>query len=147
MTTKQPAWNLVTNLGDRDFANCGGTLVYIDKTGVYPPEAEYLEAETGEVWRWILDQCTYKDGVLSDNSYHPEHPAWFAGKIDGLASYAGLTPDKIREAFCSANPIVRARVYELLGHYAGFDNLDSYPLRLSRQKVGLRYGHVYRFGR
>ena len=40
----QPVWSCIANLGDVNPIDYGGYFVYIDTTGVYPPEAELLIA-------------------------------------------------------------------------------------------------------
>jgi hypothetical protein len=44
----QPKWKCVGNLGDVDPITHGGILVYIDETGVYPPEVEVIEPYKNE---------------------------------------------------------------------------------------------------
>ena len=41
----QTVWKFVTNLGDASPLDYGGLFVYIDETGVYPPEMERVELE------------------------------------------------------------------------------------------------------
>lgn len=151
--TKQPQWKLLTNLGDVNPVDHGGYLIFTDETGVYPPEAELLgvpdedAGTTGwEVYRFPLDRCTLTDGVLSDNPYHPLHPAWFAEDLDKVAQFIGVpleaTPERagLRNWLCSVDPIDRARAYRAIGDFHGFENLDQYPLRFrKRAEVDGRY--------
>ena len=102
MKTAQPVWKLLANIGDVHPIEYGGYFVFVDETGVYPPEAELLispdsdDAPEGWVaYRFILDPCTYVDGILSDNHFHPELPAWFADAgVGEVANFAGLTDRK-----------------------------------------------------
>lgn len=142
----QPDWKLIANLGDVNPIDYGGYFVYRDRTGVYTEEAELLIADCDDspdswtVYRFPLDRCTLTDGVLSDNGYHPEYPAWFADSLDGVASMIGQDPAELRSDLCSADPLVRARAYQAIGEYHGFENLDSYPLTFtSRSEVKQRY--------
>src|SRR5215475_15130359 len=107
METKQPKWRRVANLGDVNPVEYGGYFIDVDETGVYAPEATWLEApddepedaasESWTAYRFILEQCTQSiDGVLSDNQYHPEAPAWFAESLDAVASCVGRDPESIR---------------------------------------------------
>ena len=145
--TKQPAWKRIANLGDVNPIDYGGYFVYVDTTGVYPPEAEVLISPDSDdapegwtVYRFILDQCTFVDGVLSDNSFHPELPAWWADELPRLAAYNGQTELRLVTDFCSDDPIARAWAYRSLGDYYGYHELDSYPLRFhSRDDVEARY--------
>lgn len=78
--TQQPTWKLIANLGDVHPIDYGGYFVYVDETGTYEAEAELLEVPEDEdrtyrVYRFILDRCTLTNGVLSDNKFHPDHPA------------------------------------------------------------------------
>jgi len=80
----QPIWKCITRLVDTK------SVYYIlkDETGVYPEEGELMfpnldkkrewKWDNTEVRRFILERCTFKDGILSDNQFHPEVPAWFA---------------------------------------------------------------------
>lgn len=150
--TNQPKWRFVANLGDASPLDYGGLFVFRDATGVYPPEMERLERTTPddstrdryEVRRVVLDRCTYVDGVLSDNQFHPEHPAWFADSIESVALSMGCDPDDIRDSLCSEDPCSRAEAYRCIGDYHGWDNLDEYPLDLSRTEVTRRYRFLRR---
>ena len=166
----QPEWKCVAQLGDASPTEFGGYWIFVDTTGVYPPEAEFLDVPTeldhrsedepcpyanganAVVRRFILEPCTYVDGVLSDNPSHPEMCAWFAttpeqmldrpqdgcGLLD-IADYCGMTVGAVIAMLCSDNPISRAHVWRLLGEYHGFDNLDEYPLHLTAKEVEERY--------
>lgn len=61
----------------------------------------------------------------------------------GLFVYQDLTgvyPEECEKLVSPADPIERARAYESIGDYHGFDNLDSYPLIFSnRSDVTARY--------
>lgn len=43
MSTKQPDWKFIANLGDTHPITYGGYFIFIDETGVYPPKAELLQ--------------------------------------------------------------------------------------------------------
>ena len=138
----QPVWSPVGNLGDADPLENGGYFVYRDLTEVYPEEAEHLAVnENGPriVHRFILDRCTFVDGVLSDNPYHPDQPAWFAKEIDDVANCTGITSADLIAQFCSIDPLERARAFRAIGEYFGFGELDSYPLSLTPQEAANRY--------
>ena len=141
----QPQWETVANLGDANPIDHGGYFVFVDETGVYPPEAELLRepCEDGpqvwEVFRFVLEPCTFIGGILSDNRFHPDHPAWFADGLQGVASTMDVPLDELILWFCSDNPISRANAWRNVGEYHGFENLDSYPLRLSESEISERY--------
>lgn len=143
----QPKWKFRANLGDADPIDHGGYFVFEDETGVYPPEAELLispdsdEAPEGWiVYRFILEPCTFIDGILSDNKFHPDHPAWFADKLSDVASSIGQPLEVIRQWIVSGSLEERALAWQAIGQYHGFDNLDSYPLTFkTRAEVETRY--------
>jgi hypothetical protein len=140
MATNQPVWKLRANLGDASPLEYGGYLVLIDETGVYPPEGELVQEpcegeKTYTVYRFILDKCTFVDGVLSDNEFHPDHAAWFAKDIERVAVSSDCTSLGLINDLCSDDPIARAFAYRAIGDYHGFENLDSYPLRLTKAEA------------
>lgn len=155
--TRQPSWKCIANLGDVHPIDHGGYFVYVDKTGVYPEEGEVLIVPNEEggkytVYRLSLDRCTLVNGILSDNKYHPEHAAWWAHPesqrkerpqdstyLLNVAECSGTTPEELAEWFCSEDPLQRAEAYNAVGMYHGYDNLDSYPLQLTRSEVTKRY--------
>lgn len=66
----QPQWKFVANLGDADPIENGGAFVFIDETGVYPPEVEILEEPAEDngpkhwhVYRFSLDHCTFASDI------------------------------------------------------------------------------------
>ena len=160
MKTNQPIWKLIANLGDKHPIDYGGYFVFVDETGVYAPEGELLEVndsgESADLWtvyRFTLERCTWINGLLSDNKFHPEHPAWFAQPeaqattrpqdtcyLSNLAEFYGVHPDALRSYFCAEDPILRANPYKAVGEYHGFENLDGYPLTFkTRAEVEARY--------
>lgn len=158
----QPVWRLIANLGDEHPIDHGGYFVYRDETEVYPEEAELLEVIDGDdeeettwvVRRFILDRCTLVNGILSDNTYHPEHPAWFAQPeskrarrpqdttyLLNVANSMDTNVEALEAALCSEDPLRRAHAYRLIGEFHGWDNFDSYPLEFTdRAEVEARYG-------
>lgn len=142
----QPKWKLVAQLGDRDFTDYGGYFIYEDTTGVYPSEAEKLfaphnDASKWEVRRFILRPCTFQNGILSDNKFHPDHPAWFADKIGACANYVGIPLAELIDMLVNGNTVNRALGWQAIGDYFGYENLDSYPLYFSRAEVEKRYSN------
>jgi len=154
----QPEWEFVSNIGDANPIDYGGCFVFVDKTGVYAPEIEILvepcegDDEIWRVYRAVMEPCTWIDGVLSDNRFHPDKPAWFAKTekeresrpqdstyFKDLAEYLGQSVDELARWFCSGSVLKRAFVWKAVGEYHGLENLDSYPLRLTREEVEERY--------
>ena len=166
MSSLYPEWRLLAQLGDVNPFEYGGAYVLQDPTGqnvemleiLEVPEEEEFDEEPPEdedegwdrdahsngftVYRFNLDRCTFVNGVLSDNPFHPEHPAWFARPADerapnaksGLqmvASCVGKDVDVLVEELCSEDPVSRAQAYQDLFSYHGSDNFDSDPLELN----------------
>lgn len=145
----QPAWQCIANLGDADPFAYGGLFVHIDTTGVYPPECERIKPPGDdrvfdspkarwEHHRWILEPCTYIDGVLSDNPYHPTFEAWFADSIPTLAESCDMDTDEFAAKFTSDDPLERASAWRDVGEHHGFINLDQYPDPLTRDEAEQR---------
>lgn len=160
----QPDYKFIINIGDKTPLEYGGCFVFRDATGVYPPEVEILEVPENEVRpdakkyivrRFQLEPCTFTDGILSDNKFHPLHPAWFAKPeterasrpqdttyLKGVADYCGMTEGELVAAFCADNSdtgiIQRAQAWRVVGEYHGFENLDSNPLYLTRTEAEQR---------
>lgn len=161
--TRQPVWQLIANLGDATPILYGGFFVYVDTTGVYSPECVLLtpldknDCTNGDPVQWearrfTCESCTFINGVLSDNPFHPDKPAWFAtpynpdrpqdgskGKLESIAETFGTTPDELIALFVSSDATDRAQAWRMVGEYFGFDNLDSYPQMLTRKDVFNRY--------
>lgn len=146
--TKQPNWLCIANLGDASPIDYGGYFVYIDLNGIYPPEAELLDSPdddngTWTVYRFILEPCTFSNGILSDNRYHPDDAAWFNGKLGQIANQIGVDVIELVHKFISNDVCERAFAWREVGEYCGFDNLDSYPLtfkgKKGRKEVEKRY--------
>jgi hypothetical protein len=156
MRSRQPEWEFVANLGDKDPLDHGGIFVFKDRTSVYEAEVEVLQLtcekedmERYSIHRFSIDRCTYVDGILSDNKYHPKHPAWWIGSMESLASYIDEDKDALIARFCSEDVCERASAYCMLGDCFGFNNLDHYPLEsLTRSEVEERYrSHPYTHSR
>jgi hypothetical protein len=151
MQTNQPEWKFVSNLGDVNFIEYGGYFVYTDLTGVYDAEAEYLmvpgeepkpDDPCNKIYRFKLDRCTYINGVLSDNRFHKEHPAWFAKDISSIARCSSLSVKALIHMLTSDNILERASAYQMIGEYHGLENMDNYPLYLSVNELRKRYASI-----
>lgn len=151
----QPIWKCVGNLGDANPIEHGGLLVFVDKTGVYPPEMERIQPnDDGETWerrRVVLDPCTHVNGILSDNKFHPDHSAWFATPesrraerpqdttyLSNVCDTMDVEMDEIIRLFCSDEPMERAHAWRMVGDYHGWDNLDECPDTDNRLQITAR---------
>lgn len=161
MSTPQPEWLFVSNLGDVDPINHGGYFIYVDANGIYEPEAERLDPpnedpEKEDVAAWLVHRFTIEDmwwtgGILSDNQFHLDSPAWFArpynperrqdgpGGLEELSSFISATPEELRDMFLSPNLLMRAEAWRLVGDYHGFHELDQYHLHLTKAEAEARY--------
>lgn len=146
----QPKWRLIANLGDTTPLDYGALLVWVDDTGVYPPEMEYFDPEVGkgeriEVYRIVLEPCTFDvDGnlgwnELSDRTPLPLPSTWFAKHLDGVASACGRTRESLIEALNGEDVLERAWAYRDIASVEGWRNFDDYPLQLTRQELCRRY--------
>lgn len=154
----QPNWVLVAQLGDVNPLDCGGYWVLRDTTGAYPEEAELLVVDESDenssvtAYRFILERCTYVNGILSDNQFHPDHPAWFAAPesrrkerpqdtcyLSNVASSAGRDEEELIADLCSEDAVRRAMAYRDIADYHGAHEFDQYPLTLTRQEAERRY--------
>ena len=73
----------------------------------------------------LMEECTfYRDGngkpILSDNSYHPDTCAWFAGEKDlaSLASFIGESVDSLCCLF-TGTLLERATAWKAVRDYHG----------------------------
>lgn len=150
----QPKWKCVANLGDVNPIDHGACLVFIDETGVYPPEMELIEPpyddsdgeKTWRVYRVVCEPCAYVDGILSDNPYHPDEPAWFAGtpamreKRPQDTCWLSDLCDEMEDFIAmitSDDPIMRAHAWKAVFDRHGWENGDS-PVLLNRSEIGSR---------
>ena len=137
----QPKWKCVANLGDVDPVEHGGLLVFIDEAGHYPPEVEKIDPDVNGKWevhRAVLETCTYVNGVLSDNPFHPNMPAWFADDLGSVSAAMGMEREELIRKFSSDDAVQRAEAWRCVADYWGWQNLDQYPLTLTRREVEQR---------
>jgi len=149
--TQQPDWKTIANLGDANPCEHGGYFVHIDETGEYAPEGEWLEVSDEDnpkpyarVYRFSLEPCTFIDGILSDNKFHPGNPAWFADSLHQIATSNGCTFESLVYCLTSKSPIDRAHAWRDIGQYHGFENLDGYPLHLTKAETVDKFFHLGR---
>jgi hypothetical protein len=146
METKQPKWKQVGIIGDLN-----GGPVFVDETGVYPPELEYVQnMPEGDayVYRFPMDNLKLSpDGKLIPANYdaswpHPieSYTEWFDKNLDRVASICGVSRQELLDSLLSDNPIERAWGYQALAEYHGWENFDSSPLHFeSRAELEARY--------
>ena len=148
MTTQQPSFWCIGNIGDADPFNHGGGFVLIDRTGVYSPELLVLKApddeEAGkhELSTILLDRLTrikHEDGRhgLSDNRFHSDHVAWFGlpRALQGLSEGCGRPYPSLLDSFLSGCPVERALAYMDAARYFGLSNFSGCPVTLEPKKA------------
>ncbi len=119
-----------------------------------PQLSPLVERAPYTVYRVDVDPCTYVNGVLSDNPYHADSPAWFAGTDDRMrerpqdttylsrvADFIGADVDELIAEFCSADILTRASAWRAVYDYHGWANGDSYPIHLTRAEARERYAY------
>jgi hypothetical protein len=125
--------------------------VYEDITGVYPPEMVLFDApatiKTGtkyKVHRVMCEKCYHTDGVLSDNRFHKDKPAWF--DVQDVARTHGADVQQIIDGLCGDDILARCAVYQMLVRHHGVINFDEYPARMTRTELRRRYRAPFRHG-
>lgn len=156
--TTQPKWKQVGTVGDIHFVEYNGGPVFVDETGIYPPELEYVQNmpepdNDAFVYRIVLDNLTMSPaGHLIPAKYdaswpHPieDYTEWFDKDLDSVASFVGLPVSDLIQSLTSDKPVARAWAFEALASYHGWENFDSYPLHFtSREELEGRYeNHPY----
>ena len=142
--TRQPEWKFIANLDDNHPLDYGGLFVFEDTTGVYAPECELLLEPPGDsggdytIYRWCMEPCTFINGVLSDNKYHPDKEAWFAKSLPVIADYCGQELETIIQGLVGGDVREKALIWSVIGGYHGYENLDSYPIYMAREEVAER---------
>jgi len=156
--TKQPKWKRVGTIGDINFVEYDGGIVFVDETGGYCPELEYVQNmpephNDAYVYRILLEPLKLSpNGNLIPAAYDSSwsypiesYTEWFDDSIQQVASQVGMDRAEFIKALTSDNPIARASAYEELARYHGWENFDSYPLHFtSREELEARYeNHPY----
>lgn len=158
MTTNQPIWKLAGTIGDINPFDYSGGFVYIDTTGVYAPEMEWIEVNEDRktswtVYRTILDRCELAQvngephlvpfGFASRTDLpYPigSYVEWFDDSMHSVARCMGQDVNELVDEICSDEPMSRANAYLSLAQYHGWENFDSDPLQYSdRSELESRY--------
>jgi hypothetical protein len=149
----------IANLGDVDFMEHGGRLVFRDTEDgdrafmeiVEPPIDESEGPEKWTIYRFDLDRLRlvekdrtfYLVALNWDETWpHPLHhyDEWFHDSLDEVANFVGANFQDLRVAFTSENPVERAWAWDaVVSHYGPFE-LDQYPLSLGQHEAFNRYG-------
>lgn len=120
--TKQPVWKIVFN--------DDSLIVYVDETGVYCPEAVAIVPGKGK-HRFLCEYLKLSPqgklipaGWNSGWKYSYEmYTVWFDAYLPNIARFGGVGVAELRQMFCSVDPVLLARAYNLVGAYKGYENL------------------------
>lgn len=150
MTTNQPSYHCVENIGDADPFEHGGAFVCVDKFGNYSPILLILDTSSGRgefthsLSEITLDRCflvKQKDQIIGigSNQYHTDLCEWFgnSASLETLASFTGGDYDLFMASFCSSSPVERAFAYKSTVDYYGAHEFDQQPRELTEEKAQL----------
>ena len=138
MSTNQPIWKYLANLGDATPLDYGGAFLLQDETGVYPPELWIYDADTRERSTVLLEPvkpCPDLPGDYGDNRFHPNHPAWWSKGLESIAATSGMAKDELAELLCSDEPQERAEGYLAIVAHHGVFEFDQYPYKYTRKEA------------
>lgn len=149
----------IANIGDVNFLEYGGRLVYFDDKEHEEPWMEVIEGpfHHEDERRWIVYRFDLErlklvehdgDQYLVPASWEPTqrvpypviYSAWFGKDLPQIASCMGTSVQELCDNFCSKNIVSRAWAWCAIGDYYGFEELDSYPLPLGVHEAFSRYG-------
>jgi hypothetical protein len=148
MTTTQPNWKFLANLGDVSPYE-GMNLVYADKTGVYSPEMAIIRycEQDGKftVSRIMLERCFCIGGynTVSDNKFHTEKEAWFGNKLEEVANFSGTSKKDLIGSLCFGTVEQRALAYLSLVEYFGAYEFDQYPEIFTKSELRKYYPKAF----
>ena len=151
--TQQPVWKKVGTVGDINPLDYDGGFVYVDTTGVYPPEMEYIEVQSmcdgredgpWKVYRVVLDPPRFKTltekgrTTISYSSHALPASArgdtwcwykeWYVRDLPDVAASIGSTALHLIRGLFSKDPMRRAAVYLDMALYHGWENFDNDPM-------------------
>ncbi len=135
---------LIENIGDVNPIDYDGIFIY--KTGDKTGEVEVLSVigddsdgmpTKWQVSRFVLEQHTYENGILSDDKFHKNHPVWYSKDIEHVANCYDIPVNELIDLLCSDDIISRAMGYHIIWSWYGLHNFDEYPLEYTNR------GHVY----
>ncbi len=118
-------WKPIGVIGDMNPIEHWGGIVYETPYGI---EMLYFQESEGTVYVHRID---ISDDVIADLN-------WVDWK--DVSSYTGVSVTELKEAARSDNALARAQVYEAVGSYHGFSELDLEPEVLSLEAAEKKYG-------
>jgi hypothetical protein len=124
---------ILGNLGDKHPLDYGGLIVY----EVLDDDLEYIQAE---YWNEPLEEnrpyWVYRFDIPKDVFRDLN---WVSGHWDRIAQFAGMSTEALFRMGYSEDPLERAEVYRLVGEHEGWENIDEYPEKLSREEMEERW--------
>ena len=115
-------------IGDKSWPEESGGPILQRSDGSYAVEHVEPPEEGGRRGRWTIHRV--------DLDRRPV-PSWI--DVNAVARFIGQPATILRRRWSSSDPRVRAGAVEDVAAYYGWNELDSYPLYLSRREVELRY--------
>lgn len=137
--TQQPVWKCIEDTLDLEAieGEDAGHALYVDETGVYPPELE-LPYPIGS--RWVVYTVLCEPLKLHEGQHlipagwdaswpHPagSYVEWFSKDLGDVAECVGIPLAQLQKLLCSTDPRERAGAYRDLVSYFGPHEFDQYP--------------------
>jgi hypothetical protein len=128
------------NLGDKNPFDYGGLIVF--DVWQREPEHQYVaaefwfEPEEGKGDHYEVYRFNVEPDVLKDLDWIASSDT---GNWDVIAENAGIERHVIERMAVSNDPLERAQVYRMVGDYHGWENIDSYPVALTREEIEVRW--------
>jgi hypothetical protein len=128
----------VTSIGDRDPIAYGGAFVYVDETGVYPPEMTVFEPAYEEEWDNDGENSILRIyRIILEPNVKNE---WWYEKLADVSQWSGLPVEYYHEMLEGEGSIgIKAMAYNDLIEYFGFENFDFYPEEMTATAAYDRY--------
>lgn len=136
MATKQPQYRIVY-----EFYSDTNDMTILEKdiTGVYRPRLSYLEEMadgTFQLSRIDVEAHTFINGILSDNKYHPELPAWYAETALKVFSEFEAGIETMVKLLCNDADIrAQAQAFSWIVEYYGTYEFDQYPVPMDAKEA------------
>lgn len=122
---------IIGNLGDENPLEYGGHIVYRvydPKNGTRWIRGEYWSEPINDIF--LVYQWDVEKDVLRDLNW----VEW-----NDVARHEGIGLEELKRMANSEEILKRARVYEMVGQFYGFDNLDGYREYFSRDEIEKRW--------
>jgi len=153
----------VANLGDVNYLEHGGRLLFVDGEHcwaeiVEPPECVLQGEDATDADRWrvfvfdvekpILLRDDRLRPMLVDAVWTPElgkpesHEEWYSSELVQVGRCCGTTAEDLAQRITSKDPVGRLSAYCDIGQLYGWINLDHDPLMLTQHEAYARYNEL-----